>query len=119
MSSMKCVLRTAALALIAITWQGAPASAQELPPNLTNPMVQIEYGLPKKATYRPMYERLRQRQVLERLKVFLAPLRLPKPLQIKIDECGTPFLPYKMGAPVVVCYEYIEQVENLSNRALP
>lgn len=116
---MKCVVHTVAFALTSIALQVVPAAAQPLPPGLTNPMIQIEYVVPKKAAYRPIHDRLRQRQVLERLRVFLAPLRLPKPLQIKIDECGTPLVPYRTGAPVVVCYEYIEQVENLSNRALP
>ncbi len=116
---MKCAVPSAALGLLAMIFHAAPAAAQAVPANLANPMIQIEYVAPKKAAYQPIYKRVQDRQVLERLKVFLAPLKLPKPVQIKMAECGTPVVPYKAGEPVLVCYEYIEQIENLSNRALP
>jgi hypothetical protein len=79
--------------------------------DLRNPQIDIAYVEPKTEAYRPIYERLKKREVLEELRAFLAPLRLPKTLQVQTAECGATTLPYQPGGPVTVCYEYIAMIE--------
>ena len=50
--------------------------------------IRIVYGEPKNPAHRPIYERLQKRRVLEDLRDFLSPLKLPQPLTIKIEGCG-------------------------------
>src|SRR5438105_13632838 len=84
-----------------------PALAQEQ----TN-QINIVYEEPKKADYRPIYERLKQRKVLETLQQFLSPLKLPRKLTVKTGECGgDPFAPYMPGGAVTICYEFVDLVE--------
>src|SRR5581483_9340430 len=63
---------------------------------------------------KPIYDRLKRRQVLEELRAFLAPLKLPRTLQVKTDQCGSLYSPYKPGGPVTICYEYIALIERLA-----
>ncbi|HEY8442153.1 MAG TPA: DUF4344 domain-containing metallopeptidase [Xanthobacteraceae bacterium] len=81
---------------------------------LRNPHIEIAYVEPTSAALRPIYDRLRKRMVLEQLQAFLAPLRLPKTLSIKADQCGALSVPYDASGPVRLCYEYVEQMERLA-----
>jgi hypothetical protein len=87
---------------------GAPAHAAWGPPN---PQIDINYVEPKDARYRPIYDKLKKRQVLEELQAFLSPLRLPRKLQVKTDQCGGPGVHYRPGGAVTICYEYVELLE--------
>jgi Putative metallopeptidase len=80
-----------------------------------NPQVEISYRPPQKREYQPMYNRLKERKVLEELRQFLAPLRLPKKLTVQIDQCGAQRRPYKDGV-ATICYELIEQIERVATR---
>ncbi|HZO45499.1 MAG TPA: DUF4344 domain-containing metallopeptidase [Xanthobacteraceae bacterium] len=127
---MKCIVSAAAL-VFALVWTAmapAPASAQitttdrpgggqqqsttlmpsVLPPN---PQVEIAYVEPRDARFRSIYDKLKKRQVLEQLRGFLSPLRLPRKLTVQVDQCGSPGAHYKPGAPVTICYEYIDALE--------
>jgi Putative metallopeptidase len=64
-----------------------------------------------------MYDRLRERRVLETLQQFLAPLKLPRKLPVKFDQCGAAALRYNPQGPVTICYEYVSEVERLAPRA--
>jgi hypothetical protein len=93
--------------LIWLAVPGTPSLAQEQ----TN-QISIVYEEPKKADYRPIYDRLKQRKVLETLQQFLSPLKLPRKLTVKTGECGgNPFVPYTPGGPVTICYEFVALVE--------
>ena len=74
-----------------------------------NPMVVIAYGEPANPQHVPVHDRLRQREVLEELQKFLAPLRLPRPLTVEIKTCKRANAFYSRGA-VTICYEYIERI---------
>src|SRR5262249_49332708 len=114
-SPMKLIVRAIVLACAA-TWSVAittPAAAQGSP-ELRNSQIETVYVEPKDTAFTPIYERLRKRRVLEQLELFLAPLRLPRKVQVKIDQCGAPFADYKPGGPVTICYEYIDQIEKLA-----
>jgi hypothetical protein len=100
------------IASIGLAWLALPfctARAQEQ----TN-QINIIYEEPKKADYRPMYDRLKQRKVLETLQQFLSPLKLPRKLTVKTGECGgNPFAPYTPGGPVTICYEFVNWLEQV------
>src|SRR5262249_30477431 len=107
---MKCIATAAALALAVMLSSTQPAPAQTSP--LRNPQIDIQYVEPKDAGFRPIYDRVRQRQALEELRAFLAPLKLPKRLLIKTDQCGgATAVQYQPGGPVTICYEFIDQLE--------
>jgi hypothetical protein len=113
---MKCVVSTALAFASAATCSAAtitPAAAQGSP-ELRNSQVETSYVEPKDPAFRPVYERLKKRQVLEQLQLFLAPLRLPRKLQVKIDQCSAPVTDYSPGGAVTICYEYIDQIEKLA-----
>ena len=66
--------------------------------------------LPSDAKFRPSYEALKRRHVLERLQAFLTPLRLPKELTVRLAQCGAEKLPYQSGGPVTICYEMVQRI---------
>jgi hypothetical protein len=82
--------------------------------DLRNSQVEIVYGEPKDATLRPIYERLKKRQVLEDLQQFLSPLKFPRKLIVKLDQCGAATVRFQPGGPVTICYEYVEEIERLA-----
>src|SRR5690349_11061199 len=93
---MKSIFTAAALAL---TLGGpvvlAKPAAAQYPPELTNDMIEIEYNEPTSAKYRPLYERLKNRKLLEQLAAFLSPLKLQGALVLSLEEgdpraCGGP-----------------------------
>lgn len=98
------------LALLCLLAGTEVAAAQQL----QNSQVEIAYVEPANADYRPIYERLKARNVLEDLRAFLAPLKLPKKVQVKLDQCNAPDRMYVPDGPVTVCYEYVAQLEKLA-----
>ncbi len=117
---MKRISRVAAVAagVICSIALAAPANAQDvasLKSLRDKSKIKIEYVAPANAKWQPVYERLVKRQVLERLQAFLAPLRLPRDLQVRTADCGGQFeLPYRADAPVTVCYEYVDLIERVA-----
>jgi putative metallopeptidase DUF4344 len=111
-----CTMSAAMAALIGLLVM-PQASAQQLPAELQNPNVEIVYKEPRTAAFKPIAERVRQRRALEQLRVFLAPLRLPRKLTVNVDECGAPMREYQPQGPVVICYEVIDQIEKIAAKA--
>jgi hypothetical protein len=110
---MKPFIRSAA-ALLAVTWPAVhalPAMAQVPPGMAPAGQIDISYVVPANAQLQPIYDRLKQRMVLEQLQLFLSPLRLPQHLAVKFDQCGATRKSYEPGGPVTLCYEYIAQIE--------
>jgi hypothetical protein len=81
-----------------------------------NSQVDVVYNEPQDPQFRPIRERLMRRQVLEQLRLFLSPLRLPRKLLVQLDQCGAEYRPYQPGGPVTICYEYIAKVAQLVPR---
>jgi len=106
-------IKAAALALpgTAMLCSQALAQAPAVP---SNPQIEIAYVEPATPDYRPIYERLKQRRVLEELQQFLSPLLLTRKVLVKIDQCGGMTSRYQSGGPVVICYEYIARIESLA-----
>jgi hypothetical protein len=91
----------------------AQDSAQDLTRDLANSQVDIAYVAPVDPAFQPLYERLKARRPLEELRQFLAPLRLPRKLQVRTAQCGSTYVPYQSG-PATICYEYLDQIERLA-----
>jgi hypothetical protein len=107
----------ASIFCLALASLAAQPAAAQVPADLQNPKIDIAYVEPTNPDYRPIYERLKKRQVLEELKQFMAPLTLPETILVKVDECGSAtstIRPAMPVVPVVVCYEYVQQLERLA-----
>ena len=76
-----------------------------------NSQVDVAYTEPQDPQFRPIRERLMRRQVLEQLRLFLSPLRLPRKLLVQLDQCNAERRPYQSGGPVTICYEYVAKVD--------
>jgi hypothetical protein len=109
---MKRLVSVVALSFVNLVAAGqyTPAAAQRL----QNNQVDIAYVEPNNADYRPIYERLKTRRVLEELRAFLAPLRMPRKVLVKVEQCNEPGRLYQPGQPVTICYEYIARLEELA-----
>lgn len=107
----------AAMAALMASMMTVPAPAQQVPADLQNPNVEIVYKEPRTAAFKPISERLKQHRVLEQLRVFLAPLRLPRKLTVNVDECGAPTREYRAQGPITICYELVDQIERIAAKA--
>jgi hypothetical protein len=98
----------------------SPASPSAMPAaDWGNSQVDVVYAEPQNPQFRPIRDRLMRRQVLEQLRLFLSPLKLPRKLLVKVDQCGAERLPYQSGGPVTICYEYIARVDQTAPRESP
>ena len=95
----------------------APAAAPAL--DWGNSQVDVAYAEPQDPQFRPIRDRLMRRQVLEQLRVFLSPLRLPRKLLVQTDQCNAERRPYQPGGPVTICYEYVAKVDQVAPRNPP
>jgi hypothetical protein len=84
------------------------------PADWGNSQVEIAYGEPQNPAYQPIRDRLMRRQVLEQLRLFLSPLKLPRKLHVRIDQCNAEKRPYQPGGSVVICYEYVAKIEQMA-----
>jgi putative metallopeptidase DUF4344 len=72
--------------------------------------VQYLYAEPTNAAHRPIYDKLRERRVLEQLSEFLSPIRLPRTLTLKVQGCDGRVNSYYWEDNVIVCYEYLDSL---------
>ena len=70
--------------------------------------VRYEYGDPSNPMQQTLHDRLRAMRILERLSEFLSPLRLPRPLTLRIKGCDGRINAYYWDYEVTVCYEYFD-----------
>ena len=73
--------------------------------------IHIEYIPPENPDLRPLYDLIKQRQVLEKLQKLFSPLELPIELTIQTKECGVSNSWYTRPT-VTLCYEYIRDLAN-------
>jgi|SRR6516225_8233524 hypothetical protein len=104
-----------ALAMYSLAGGWAPALAE----GVANSMIDIAYVEPSEGEYRPIYERLKKRQVLEELQQFLAPLRLPRKVLVQIEQCNKDTQRYTEGGSVTICYQYIHELEKFAEKIPP
>jgi len=75
--------------------------------------IQFCYVPPKNPEHETVFRLLKERQVLEKFKQFLSPLRLPRILRLNLTGCDGDSNAWYEDDTVTVCYEYIdEQLKN-------
>src|ERR1700754_2726633 len=102
-------------ALAAALTLAAPASVQaQDAPFPRNPNIDIAYVRPADDRFALIYDRMRQLEVLQTLQEFLSPLKLPRKITVKMDQCGGALtLPYKPdGGVVTICYEHLTSIRD-------
>src|SRR3954465_11216103 len=79
-------------------------------------MFHAAYDPPKDPKHKPLYEKLKKAQALERFGEALGAIRLPKPLLLKFAGCdGTSNAWYEPSdGTVTFCYEYVAEIERSS-----
>jgi hypothetical protein len=125
MSSFKCAPRAIIAAWICLAaGLSAPSEArsQAGPGTIADReqlgRIRIEYDAPKNPEHQILYERLRERQVLETIQEILSPVRLPTPgLLIKTMGCDGMISswysnndPGDPGPTVHMCYELLQNI---------
>lgn len=116
---MNRIVPVAALAA-ALTWLGVmaqPARAQ-IPANLKNGKISFDYISPESAKRQEIMQRLKNRQLLERLTAFLSPLQLPHSFKLIARECKEPNAFYNPSKwRIEICYEMLEFIERVAPKA--
>jgi hypothetical protein len=70
--------------------------------------VKYEYGEPTNTMQQNIRNRLQAKRILERLSEFLSPLRLPRPLTLKVQGCDGQVNAHYWRDQITVCYEYFD-----------
>jgi putative metallopeptidase DUF4344 len=78
--------------------------------------IDIAYVEPTDPAYSAIYEDLKKRQILEEVREFLSPVRLPDKVLVKTEQCDASERPYQPGSPVTICYEYIAKLAALATK---
>lgn len=77
---------------------------------LRSDRIKISYVPPKNPGHDSVFRLLKERQVLERFKEFLSPLRLPRELRLKVAGCDGVSNAWYEDDAITVCYEYIDDI---------
>jgi hypothetical protein len=77
---------------------------------LQSQRVDIRYVAPKAAKLQPVYEEIKKVRVLERVRDLLMPLRLPRRLLLKTEDCDGESNAWYDGEAVTVCYEFLDDI---------
>lgn len=83
-----------------------PIPAEKLKTN----QFDVEYVEPKNEAHRPIYEMLKEQRILEKFQAFLAPVKLPIRITLKVEGCDGVANATFWDDAIKVCYEYFEYV---------
>jgi hypothetical protein len=83
-------------------------------------LISITYDQPKNPAQTRIFEYVKERNVLERLKKFLSPFRLPMPVEFLMTGCGgDASVDYGEGR-ITICYEFVDGLfENMPDKTTP
>ncbi len=95
--------------LLAASLNSLPAAAGKSS-TLRADQIQISYVAPKNSAHDAIFQLLKKRRVLEKFKGLLSPLRLPRPLLLKVEGCDGESNAWYDNDAVTVCYEYLDEV---------
>ncbi len=103
-------LKSLAFAATLAALFAAPAVAQIAfdDPRLKTDAFEIEYVPPKDAKHTKLYAMLKDEQLLEKMKEFLSPFRLPIPIKMKVEGCDGAMNATFTKDTISVCYEYFD-----------
>lgn len=103
---LKVMLLGAALSALLTTSAGAQIAFDD--PRLKTDRFEIEYVPPRDPKYLGLYEMLRRDELLEKIKEFLSPFRLPATIKMKIEGCDGVANATFSANTISVCYEYFD-----------
>lgn len=95
---------------IAVAFAQAPAKA----PAPADRVV-IAYVEPADKFHRPLYDMLKQQQVLEKVRDVLARIRWPQTLRLELKGCNGDSNAWYEDATVTLCYEYLSDMWRAAN----
>ena len=100
------------------------AQSQTAPTQSDQPSrVSIVYVPPQNSAFQQLYDLLRERRALERIKEILSPLQVPEQLTIKVTECGAVNSYYQrenFKPTVTICYELLKHIlDSVPNETTP
>jgi hypothetical protein len=72
----------------------------------------VEYVEPKNPAHRPIYDMLKEQRILEKFQAFLAPVKLPIRITLKVEGCDGVANATFWDDAIKVCYEYFEYIWN-------
>jgi hypothetical protein len=82
--------------------------------------IRFEYVPPKDPAHQPIYDEIKQAQVLERIQELLSPLRLPRPLLVKVTGCDGESNAWYEEDAITVCYEFLADIwKHATEKTLP
>ena len=95
---------------------GLAQPADPVPAELNNSMIRVAYMPSQK--YAKLRTELREMKILERLKQFLSPLRLPQTLGLRTEQCDDVNMFYRpLDSTITVCYEFIVVAQKIADLA--
>jgi hypothetical protein len=89
---------------------GFPSTTPSFAAKFKANQIRIEYALPKNPEHNALYDRLKQTRTLERLQKLLSPIRLPRPLPIRVAGCDGVSNAWFDEGVITVCYEFLDDV---------
>ncbi|MGI9520135.1 MAG: DUF4344 domain-containing metallopeptidase [Hyphomicrobiaceae bacterium] len=96
-------------AIAACTLFGTVNSMPAVAANKTN-QIKFVYVPPEDPDLKEVYEKLKSRRVLERLKEFLKPFKLPRPLTFRLSDCDGEDDAFYGDDQITICYEYVDEL---------
>ncbi len=109
----RAAMALAGLALATLAASEPAVALKSLPQELKNTRVRVSYDRSEGAQKQERW--LRKRQFLERMRVYLAPLRLPQSLAIKAEDCDDENAYYQdRTSKISLCYQYVEFLERVA-----
>jgi hypothetical protein len=70
----------------------------------------IEYDPPKNPAHQPLYEMIKEHQVLEKIQKIFSPLKLPIDVTIKATGCDGHVNAWYARPTLTICYEYLDEI---------
>jgi hypothetical protein len=100
--------------LVAATCLALAASTTTTAASNRPKQIRIEYVKPVNPKHQPIHDELKQSRGLERMQALLAPIRLPRPLLLKLDSCDGEANAWYDEGEITVCYEYIDEIMRIA-----
>jgi hypothetical protein len=111
-----CLMRIGLL--LAALAAGIPPATPALAEAIPAAAAPIRTSYDATTTFPAVRDLLQRHKVLEKAKVFMSPLRLPRELTIRTADCGAAFLPFDPAKGVItICYEAVAGIQALAKGA--
>lgn len=107
------------LALVGAGISALPAAARPTL-QLRADQIRIAYEAPKNPAHENVYKLLKEHKILESFQELLSPVRLPRPLLLKLAGCDGESNAWYEDDAITVCYEYMDDmIKDAPRETLP